>query len=963
MIFFSSKKLFRVKRVRFFLCPVLIPCLTFLLLPVSSFAQNVSSGYTVQHWSIEDGLPVNQINGIWKTTDGYLWLRTTEGLVRFDGKTFTNYTSSTNAALSSSVFLSKSEKGIDQFWFNNGTREELRLIRYKNGEFRHFPFHEEESGVPRYPYDMDSNGVLWVAGKKGLYVFEDEAFSRVFADEINQEVLGVRVFDKVILVATEPGFYLIEGGSLSFIEHNNQRLDHILYEEPGTIWLNQSDSLISISGNQKSTFPAPNTREFIPGFYRTLTIDSSDPDQLILSSEKANFILKNGIFEEVHFLDNVQQAEIPFLTEIKRKTQQGWLRTGSTLWYNNRLVTSTLEPEVHLPKNISMFVDSYGSAWVGTVSGLYKYTKSPFTSYNESNGIYNVYPLLQDHEGSIWTAARNGVVSRIMSDRIETITEENDKLLVLSFYQGPNQDIWLGTTGGIQKWNPKTAALDSIDSPFDGNGAGVRVLQEGEPGILYAGTGRGLYEYHIKRDEWKVIPEKDGEALRITQMYQTNDGAIWAGTHANGLFTLLEDTLHAFAGNPLLSDVNVRSIFSDKLGVLWVGFEGGGLNRIELANDGTSPVSVTEYSRDNGLFGSVIHAILEDDYERLWMSSNQGIFWVYKEQLNQFAEGKLDNITPIIYQEADGLPGNEANGGAQSPGLIARDGSLWFAMLDGITNVHPDDIQKSSLSFPTKIETIAFADSEQITGTREVALPKKIRAIDIHYTAFNYEVKAENIHFSYILEGFHDDWVYAGTERTASFTNLPAGDYTFKVKAGLGGQWNEEHVQSVNIFVEPFFYETAWFFWLAIFTGSSVFIALVIWGNRKLNLQKKQYDLEVQEQENALSENEQFLLQLQAYVEERIHQSSITASETSLAMNVSERQLYRIIKKSTGLTPLQFVREIRLKKAHQILESQQATTVAEVAHSVGFSNPFYFTKIFKTRFDVQPSEMIKQNLS
>ncbi|MCG8374210.1 MAG: helix-turn-helix domain-containing protein [Balneolales bacterium] len=946
--------------------PVLCFVSMFSLIPGTSFSQETAPGYSVTHWSIEDGLPVNQVTDIWKTTDGYLWLRTSEALTRFDGKTFTNYTSANTPAFLSSTFNFRSEKGIDQFWINNGLNRELRLVRYKDGEFRHFPFPQENQEFTppsKNPFDMDSNGVLWVAGADGLYKFEDEAFVKVFADEINQEILAVRAFEQVVLAATEQGFYLINDGSVSFTAYDNQHLDRnsFMYEEPGTIWVFNSDSLTSLSGNQVKSFPALEIDLSQISFYRRLSIDSSDPDQVILSSKNAAYILKGEQFEELHVMDVVREAAIPFLTEHKRQDYKGWLRTGKALWHNNTLVTPNIEPATLVARNLALFVDAYGSAWIGTPSGLYKYTKSLFTSYGEEDGIINVYPLLQDYEGAIWAGARKGGISRILDEHVERIVEEDAELpRVFSFYENPVRNIWLGTSQDVRRWNTSTRMFQTIPSPFEGPGARVRVLREKEPGIVYAGTRRGLYEYHTDNDEWKIVPEKNGEVLMITQMYTGGDGVTWVGTERNGLFYLSQDTLRAFPGNSLLSDVKVRSLFIDKQGILWTGFQGGGLNRVRLDSDGVSAESVTVYTPDDGLFGSVIHTLLEDEYERLWMSSNQGIFWAYKEQLNQFAEGAVDNITPIIYQEKDGLPGNEANGDAQNPGLIAKDGAFWFAMLEGVTRVHPDDVKQTTLSFPAKIETIVCADSAWMSaGNTEFRVSKEHRNIDIYYTAFNYEIKPENIHFAYQLEGLHEDWVYAGNERSVSFTDVPAGEYTFRVKAGLGGQWDEENAQSVAIIIEPYFYETSWFFALAVFTGVFSFIGLILWGNRKLDLQKKLFALEVQEQETALSENEQFLQDFQNYVEERIQQSPITGPELSLALNVSERQLYRKVKKATGLTPLQFVREIRLKKAHQILERQQAGTVAEVANSVGFSTPFYFTQLFKERFEYHPGDLIK----
>ncbi len=965
MIYFSPKKLFRIKWAELLLCSVFSLCLTFTLRPISSYAQNVSPGYTVKHWGTEDGLPVNEISRIWKTSDGYMWLRSSEGIIRFDGKTFTQFNNANNTAFTSSSSDHLAEKGINQFWFNNGRNGNIRLVRYKNGSFTHFPFHLNQISpeiILHLHFDLSPDGKLWLATDDGLYIFENEAFFKAYEDVITEPVRGVVTVGNSILVAVKRGFYLIKEKGISFTEHDNTNLLHFTLDKSEIIWLATEREVRSIKEGKIQTYELP-LSPHIPQIVdiRVVGIQNnlSTPELLLFSNFVTAYAYENRQYKLLYTENDVRESNIPLLTELSLKDNKGWVKTGNVLWYNNERVTTTISPEFGAFVTGRLFVDEHGSAWIGSSNGLYQYDKSIFTSYGNKEGIDNVYPLFQDHTGSIWTSSMGGILSRIENEQVERLTEHRTFPRVLSFYEDSAHNIWLGTSTGLQLWNRQLESFSSVEVPFNGQGVRVSVVRENEDGNLWIGSRRGLYEYNRGDRTWKRVPDENGSDIRIAQMHTTNNGDIWVGSDNNALFFLKDDTLHAFKDNELLSGVNIRSIYSDEEGILWVGFQGGGLNRIKLAKDGLSAESVTKYNPDNGLFGSVIHTILEDDYNRFWMSSNQGIFWIDKAQLNEFAAGTIDRISPVIYQVEDGLPGNEANGAAQNSGLIAKDGSFWFAMRHGVTNIHPDSVQALTLAFPAHIESISCGDSVRSVPDAQFTLPKESRNISIKYTAFNYRVKSENISFSYILEGLQNEWVYAGTNRDVSFTNLSAGEYTFRVRAGMNGQWDDTQMESVSFSIEPYFYETSWFKGILIALGSSILIGLIFWGNRKLQFQRDQYELEVKEQEEVISENEEFLKKLQEFIEERITQPTITALELSSAMNMSERQLYRMVKTITGFTPQQFVREVRLKKAQQILETRQAGTIAEVAYSVGFSTPFYFSKIFTERFDLHPNELLK----
>ncbi len=918
----------------------------------SSWAQEVPAGYTVKHWTTEDGLPSELIQHILKTSDGYMWLKTLEGLVRFDGLSFEVFNNSNTAAFLHSETRHFTNTYQNEFWFDNGTANQPRLVQYKDGFFKYHPFNHylaEGLGHNR-PFELSAQGDLWVAGKEKLFKFSNGQFIPLFPNKINSKLISLFMTDNSIWVAAENGFYQVNEDSVLYTEYDNKALRSFALNAQGRIWAIDDDELVVVYNHSVNRFPLP--AELLRRDPR-LDFNEDNPDQLTITTTGFQFIFNNGVFQKVSDEESYNEPLVHLVSEFNRQKFSGWHIAHRAVFHNKVLITT---PNLTLMS--PLFLDENNQAWLGSKEGLYQFDISLFSSFESSTGLDNVYSLFEDHEGAVWAASiRNGVY-RIKDSHIELIAEPTFPR-VFSFYEDIDNNIWLGTAHGIQIWNRSTGSITPFTTPFDRTGLQIKVLQQNDRGNLWIGSRAGLYEYIPGTKSWNKLPVENDQEIQVEQLTQSEDGETWVGTRFSGVFKIKNDTLIAFTDNSQLSDIRIRSLYKDSEGILWVGLNGGGLHRIELNPDRISSKSITKYTPENGLLGSVIHSILEDEYERVWMSSNQGIFWVSKQQLNDVALGTIDRIHPIIYQKEDGLPGNEANGGAQTPGLISNNGAFWFAMMNGLTRVHPKEVNDRTFSFPTIIKSVSNRDSLWTSGNKKFTIPKRDRSIRIDYSAFNYSVKPKDIRFSYKLDGMDEEWVYAGAERSVSFTNLKAGTYTFALRAGMGNTWDDAYISSLTFTIEPFFYETSWFYGLCLLLACSILVGLIIWGNRKLEFQRKKHALEIKEQEDAISEHEAFLNKLQDYIESRISEPSLKVPEIAAAMNMSQRQLFRMIKSLTGFSPIQYIRELRLLKAHQLLDTRQVVTISEVAHAVGFSTPFYFTTLFKERFGFHPGDLTK----
>ena len=282
-------------------------------------------------------------------------------------------------------------------------------------------------------------------------------------------------------------------------------------------------------------------------------------------------------------------------------------------------------------------------------------------------------------------------------------------------------------------------------------------------------------------------------------IHESVDGTLWIGTYG-GLSRFKDNVFTSFTANDGLASNQVRSIYEDAENVLWIGSYDGGLTRLK---DG----KFTRYTSNDGLFNDGVFQILEDERGNLWMSSNRGIYRVAKQQLNDFAEGKISRVESIALGKADGLLETECNGGQQPAGTKTRDGKLWFPTQHGVAVIDPKEIKSNPFAPPVIIESIKIDNEllESQQSTIKIAPGKN--NLEIAYTGLSF-VKSEFVKFRYRLAGQDADWVEAGNRRTAYYSYLPPGDYKFQVVvANADGVWNTEGA-TIGIVVEPPFYRT-----------------------------------------------------------------------------------------------------------------------------------------------------------
>ncbi|HXI89103.1 MAG TPA: response regulator, partial [Blastocatellia bacterium] len=522
-----------------------------------------------------------------------------------------------------------------------------------------------------------------------------------------------------------------------------------------------------------------------------------------------------------------------------------------------------------------IYEDREGSLWVGTDAGLDRFRGDNFTNYSKRQGLSDdtVYSIYQDREGSLWIGTERGGLNRLREGKFVTYssTEGLADPSTWSVYEGSDHSIWIGTHGGLSRlhdgkfvnyvakdglppYTVMSICEDRSGTTWLGTyGGGLSKLKDGrfttyttndglssnhirtvyadKNGDLWIGTsGSGLNR--LKDGKFTAYSVKDGlssNAVRV--VLESRDGSLWIGTN-RGLNRFKHGVFTVYTTAEGLGSDSVFALHEDDQGTLWIGTEAGGLSRLM---DG----KLTAFKAEQGLFDDNVFQILEDDRQNLWMSCNKGIFSVSKKQLADLAAGKIGLLTCSSYGRADGMKSSECNGGSQPAGCRTREGRLWFPTTDGAVTIDPAEVKLNELPPPVLIEQF-IAGNRSLSFNEEFQIPPGDGRLEISYTALSL-MAPERMTFRYMLEGFDDGWIEAGTRRVAYYTNIPPGNYRFRVIASNNdGVWNEAGA-SVSFSLKPHFLQSRWFYALGVLL--TTLLAATIYFGRVNQMKKREKEL------------------------------------------------------------------------------------------------------------------------
>jgi diguanylate cyclase (GGDEF)-like protein len=765
-----------------------------LALPLALFvclavAPQASAQYRFDTWTTDNGLPQNGVREITQTPDGYLWFTTFDGLVRFDGVRFTTFGTGNTEGIINNRFtgLYSDKEGT----LYATTMEDGVLTIYRDGVFTSFtsaqvPGHYIQDIAPdargelRFLVEDDARtSKSWYYLRNGAFVFSEKeaprppvqtfigrsgAVWRISAREVLEERDGKTTVYPLNIAPLSFGFNTFE-------------------DSAGNLWLGEY-AVHRLGGGAVRTF---------------------DESYGLSRSIHHSFWESDGA---VWFASGGGSTEGVGLGEYR----DGQLR----IWGTPHGLLSVIVT--------SVFHDREGTTWLATSKGLARLRKSVLNSFTVRDGLAHseVYPLYRDRRERIWIGTARGL-SRYEDGKFQALDIKpadpnapaderwrREVASVQSLWEDPDGRMWAGMNGGMYIVDGDTARM-----VVSAKGHHVFAIRGDRHSNVWAATNKGLLRY---REQQLVgtLSVKDGLPNEfMTTIFEDSKGTLWFGGFG-GLSRYADGAITNYTTEDGLAGSYVRSIYEDRDGALWIGTYNEGLSRFK---DGR----FVSYTAAEGLYNNGVFAIEEDARGNFWISSNRGIYRVRRQELNDFADGKVTRINSVGYGTQDGMLSTECNGGRQPASLTDKDGRFWFPTQDGVVILEPGNEHYNTLPPSVVIES-ATVERQAADIRNGLFVGPGLRNIEINFAGVSL-IKSEQIKFRYMLEGHDPDWIDSGTRRTAYYSYLPPGSYRFLVRAANSDNiWNDEGA-ALAVEVTPFFYETGWFSALAVLVVGLALVA------------------------------------------------------------------------------------------------------------------------------------------
>jgi signal transduction histidine kinase/ligand-binding sensor domain-containing protein len=744
------------------------PC-AFALNPALDVSQYVHTS-----WKVRDGFSKGVIHSIAQTPDGYLWLGTEFGLLRFDGVRTTPWEPPPGQHLPSSYVITLLAGRDDTLWI--GTRN--GLASWKSGKLSQYA---ELAGLAIFKVLEDREGSVW-AGAGGI------PSGRLC--EIKKG--SVHCYG--------------ENGSLGYGALG-------LHEDAkGNVWAGVVDGLWRWKPAPPKFYPVPDKPNAVEAMVET------EDGELLIPTRGAVRRLANGKIEMAYpFPENMRQ----FQAENLFRDREGglWIGTlGGGVVHVHQGRTDVFRQSDGLSgDNVGrLFEDREGSIWVTTVDGLDRFRDVAVPTFSVHQGLSdaNVMTVLAAKDGSVWFSTFDSL-NRWNNGQFTVYRERFGRALaglheitgtgvpdhgLASLFQDVRGRIWIATRAGIGYLeNDRFIVVNGLP------GGQVNSIAEDRGGSLwFAYQDAGLF--HLSADNvvqqipWAALGHR-GYSLALA--VDPLQGGLWLGFSKGGVTYFSNNQVRAsFTAADGLGEGAVTDLRFDSDGTLWAATEGG-LSRVK---NGRVTGTLTRIS---GLPCDTVHWILEDDDHSFWLHTACGLARIARSDLDAWASDPKHTAKVTVFDSSDGVRSRAMLGGYTPHAAKSTDGKLWLAIVDGVSVFDPRHLPFNKVPPPVHIQQI-IADRKLYDLSGGVRLPPLIRDLQIDYTALSLAAP-EKVLFRYKLEGHDTDWNDAGTRRQAFYSDLPPRNYRFRVMAcNNSAVWNEAGA-FLDFSVAPAYYQTTWF--------------------------------------------------------------------------------------------------------------------------------------------------------
>ena len=736
--------------------------------------------YDVKHYKDEEGLPQNSVKAIMKDAEGFIWLATENGLVRYDGNRFFVYDKSN---------LNLKSGRLDEFLpavAGQYNTEFIALsswndvIKVANGKVS-LDSSAEYSYFPHVPFGNDIRNASshLIAGLPNRYESELD-------------------IQRIIIPLSRGRFYLVEHLKISYYVNGK-----VQYERPFC-----SPSLWS--------FFAIHDQLFWSDGKKVIMLSGTSSNEFNIKGD----ILKNKDFKrgnkfEIFFNPTSGESYI----YINQHLFQMIVADSATIL--TKEILSGFDCKEH--KIIAVYYDQQQKrVYLGSTNqGLFVFTARPFsTLVKGENARDDIY-----YSQAVWN--KDQVITpqgNVLGLSKSFVLPEMKKEFILEKYSmliDSSGNIWTVSSKSIKKFNPAgTRVLNQWKAESD-----ISQIYEGRNGQMYMGTrSNGIFTLDIYSPEAQINKIPGSDALwYISYFLQQGTDTLWLGT-ANGLFRLVLPS-HKIDSISALANEHIKSLYLDEAGRLWGTINERGIFLI-------SNNAITQFPCDRQGYLRSAHYLVPDSLGHFFIPTNKGLFLASKQDLLNYAAGLQMEVFYLYFGKESGFLTNEFNGGCQPCAVSLPDGTLSLPSLNGLVWINPGNL---ALHFPDKGILIDRIEKDELSVdvNDTLPLPRQFKAVKI-YCSTPYSGNPYNVQMEYSLSSTSDKstWISMDNNNAVTLSTLPHGTYNLTIRKPNGFGVNNYSYSSLILIVAPAFYQTAWFYTLVF-----VIILFLAWLFSQLRLQ------------------------------------------------------------------------------------------------------------------------------